>query len=205
MFTEECSSRRSHIYECKSRLGRIECHIWSNFLGDAGIKTAGFRACCGGGGAYNFNLLVPCGPKGNVCSDPEHTLFWDEVHFTEAFYRVMATFALSGRFVDGPSEAVNLKAACNLDFSSFAQTIPNPPSACEHHKHWSIQSPIWNFVGINGFRCLHGGCDHFVSCHLLQPQQMSIKISLHTLYVSFAGCISSDEAAWPLTFCWLKL
>ncbi|KAG0612509.1 hypothetical protein M758_6G033400 [Ceratodon purpureus] len=101
-----------------------------------GIDAAGFRACCGGGGPYNFNPVVACGAPslGNLCSDPERTLYWDSLHFTEAFYRLMATFALSGRFVDGPSEAVNLKAACNLDFGSFPLTIPNPPT-CSGDKH----------------------------------------------------------------------
>jgi phospholipase/lecithinase/hemolysin len=101
-----------------------------------GIEVGGFRACCGGGGPYNYNPLVACGTAvlGNVCSDPEHALYWDFLHYTEAFYRVMATFALSGQFVDGPSEAVNLKAACNLDFSSFSVTIPNPPT-CPSDKH----------------------------------------------------------------------
>ena len=99
----------------------------------AGVFPNGFRACCGGGGDYNFNPLVSCGTPtlGNVCSDPEHTFFWDEVHFTEGLNRVQAKFALSGQFVDGPSEAVNLKAACDLDFSAFSQVIPNPPTLCQ--------------------------------------------------------------------------
>ncbi|XP_024368979.1 GDSL esterase/lipase At3g48460 [Physcomitrium patens] len=95
-----------------------------------GIDADGFRACCGGGGPYNFNPFVLCGSGkiANVCPDPEHKLFWDFIHPTEAFFRVMATFALSGQYVDGPPEVANLKAACNLDFSSFAQSIPNSPS-----------------------------------------------------------------------------
>lgn len=83
-----------------------------------------------------YPFLVGLG-FGNVWSDPEHTLYWDAIHNTKVFYRAMATFALSGQSVDGPSEVVNLRrmqpAACNLDFTS-SLSIPKPAS-CPNDQH----------------------------------------------------------------------
>ncbi|WVZ72811.1 hypothetical protein U9M48_021213 [Paspalum notatum var. saurae] len=52
------------------------------------------RACCGGGGKYNFNISAGCGmPGSTVCQDPSAYLYWDG-HFTEAAYRYIAAEAL---------------------------------------------------------------------------------------------------------------
>ncbi|XP_062095873.1 GDSL esterase/lipase At5g45910-like [Humulus lupulus] len=54
-------------------------------------KKSLFRACCGGGGSYNYNLSVTCGEDGStVCEDPSLYVSWDGVHLTEAAYQVMA-------------------------------------------------------------------------------------------------------------------
>ena len=94
------------------------------------------RACCGYGGKYNFNPVVLCGKAGDVpdpnggpskfvnltesCRRPEEYVVWDGMHSTEAFYRVMARFFLTGRFVDGTdNDCLNLQELCNLDFSEW--------------------------------------------------------------------------------------
>ncbi|KAK8643939.1 hypothetical protein V6N13_013216 [Hibiscus sabdariffa] len=44
------------------------------------------RACCGGGGVYNYNSSRICGnpPVKQCCSDPSSFVSWDGVHYTEA-------------------------------------------------------------------------------------------------------------------------
>ncbi|BBN12719.1 hypothetical protein MPTK1_5g22360 [Marchantia polymorpha subsp. ruderalis] len=80
------------------------------------------RACCGapGFGTLNFNPLVTCGnPGSNKCANPEEYVNWDGVHFTDAFYRQIASWALSGKFTDNP---VNYTSLCKLDFRNFAKS-----------------------------------------------------------------------------------
>ncbi|BBN11477.1 hypothetical protein MPTK1_5g12210 [Marchantia polymorpha subsp. ruderalis] len=80
------------------------------------------RACCGapGFGTLNFNPLVTCGnPGSNKCANPEEYVNWDGVHFTDAFYRQISLWALSGKFTDNP---VNYTSLCKLDFRNFAKS-----------------------------------------------------------------------------------
>lgn len=43
------------------------------------------RACCGGGGPYNYNPQVMCGTEGStVCDDLSSYISWDGIHLTEA-------------------------------------------------------------------------------------------------------------------------
>ncbi|KAJ7296753.1 hypothetical protein O6H91_Y100300 [Diphasiastrum complanatum] len=61
------------------------------------------RACCGGGGKYNYNPQAPCGsPASSTCADPSHYIFWDEFHFTDQFNYIVANAYLSSNshFVD---------------------------------------------------------------------------------------------------------
>ncbi|BBN17326.1 hypothetical protein MPTK1_7g13650 [Marchantia polymorpha subsp. ruderalis] len=83
------------------------------------------RACCGIGGRYNYDKSRSCtaaytenGQSKTVgaCADPDQHVNWDGIHDTEAYSRVMATFALTGQFLDPP---FNLKEKCHLDFSKF--------------------------------------------------------------------------------------
>ncbi|KAJ7524519.1 hypothetical protein O6H91_17G009300 [Diphasiastrum complanatum] len=70
------------------------------------------HACCGIGGKYNFDPDRRCGLAAvNVCSDPSIYINWDGIHFTEAFYRTIAKFFLSGQFLDPP---INLINSCSL-------------------------------------------------------------------------------------------
>lgn len=80
------------------------------------------RACCGapGFGTLNYNPAVNCGNAGsNKCANPDEYVNWDGVHFTEAFYRQIALWALAGKFTDNP---VNYTSLCNLEFQNFARS-----------------------------------------------------------------------------------
>ncbi|GAQ82584.1 hypothetical protein KFL_001160180 [Klebsormidium nitens] len=72
-----------------------------NFTRDAIGYPAAFgltvadRACCGGGGPAN--VVTPCGSPGfTVCDDPNQSLFWDGLHGTTAFYRLVAREIFAG-------------------------------------------------------------------------------------------------------------
>lgn len=48
------------------------------------------KACCGGGGPYNYNPQVMCGTKGaTVCDDPSSYISWDGIHLTEAAHKAI--------------------------------------------------------------------------------------------------------------------
>ncbi|KAB8100105.1 hypothetical protein EE612_030512, partial [Oryza sativa] len=54
------------------------------------------KACCGGGGPYNWNGNAICGMAGAVaCEDPSASVHWDGGHYTEAIYRYIAKGWLS--------------------------------------------------------------------------------------------------------------
>ncbi|XP_058096253.1 GDSL esterase/lipase At1g28650-like [Magnolia sinica] len=54
------------------------------------------KACCGIGGAYNFNLVSMCGMQGvPVCPNPEKYIHWDGVHLTQEAYGQMASSLIS--------------------------------------------------------------------------------------------------------------
>ncbi|XP_076934476.1 GDSL esterase/lipase At5g45910-like [Bidens hawaiensis] len=68
-----------------------------------GLKNGALRACCGGGGPYNFNYKARCGHLGSkVCEDPSTYANWDGVHLTETAYRHIATGLLDGTFTSQP-------------------------------------------------------------------------------------------------------
>jgi hypothetical protein len=70
----------------------------------AGVSHANaLRACCGGGGNYNWNASAVCGMPGvPTCMDPSAFINWDGVHFTEATYQYIANGWLYGPFADPP-------------------------------------------------------------------------------------------------------
>ncbi|CAN5962746.1 unnamed protein product [Sphagnum jensenii] len=90
------------------------------------------EACCGFGGPYNYNRNVTCGDSGNVslstggtqfvnistAPNPKEHIEWDGIHFTQAAYKIIASFFLSGHFFISPL-GFNFKHLCNLDFSQF--------------------------------------------------------------------------------------
>ncbi|XAR66553.1 Sinapine esterase [Bertholletia excelsa] len=68
-----------------------------------GFSNGALRACCGGGGPYNFNNSARCGQPGSkVCSNPSTYANWDGIHLTEAAYRFIAMGLINGPFTSPP-------------------------------------------------------------------------------------------------------
>ncbi|KAI7736461.1 hypothetical protein M8C21_017593 [Ambrosia artemisiifolia] len=64
-----------------------------------GFLNGGLKACCGGGGPYNFNQSVECGgPSSTTCTDPDTYVSWDGVHLTEAAYRLIYKSLFEGSY-----------------------------------------------------------------------------------------------------------
>jgi len=67
----------------------------------AGVNA--LRACCGGGGKYNWNATAVSGMPGvTACKDPSKFLSWDGIHYTEATYEYIAKGWLYGPFAYPP-------------------------------------------------------------------------------------------------------
>ena len=61
------------------------------------------KACCGTGGAYNWNASAVCGMPGvAACANPSAYVNCDGVHFTEAVNRYVAEGWLYGPYADPP-------------------------------------------------------------------------------------------------------
>uniref|UniRef100_A0A0E0JFK0 Esterase n=1 Tax=Oryza punctata TaxID=4537 RepID=A0A0E0JFK0_ORYPU len=61
------------------------------------------RACCGGGGPYNYNATVACGlPGTSACPNPATSINWDGIHLTEAAYGHIAACWLHGPHAHPP-------------------------------------------------------------------------------------------------------
>ncbi|XP_062205830.1 GDSL esterase/lipase At1g28590-like [Phragmites australis] len=73
--------------------------------GKYGFRDRPLAACCGGIGAYNFDMAAFCGAAGTAaCADPSEYVSWDGVHFTEAANRRIACAVLEGSYVaDAPT------------------------------------------------------------------------------------------------------
>ncbi|GMN43591.1 hypothetical protein TIFTF001_012789 [Ficus carica] len=73
-------------------------------------KETLFRACCGGGGPYNFNLSAGCGFSGSTaCEDPSAYANWDGIHLTEAAHRIIAKGLVYGPFTTPPLTSSSFK------------------------------------------------------------------------------------------------
>ncbi|XP_027338703.1 GDSL esterase/lipase At5g45910-like [Abrus precatorius] len=67
--------------------------------GHHGFTSGTLRACCGGGGPFNFNISARCGHNGSkACANPSAHANWDGIHLTEAAYRLIAEALISGPF-----------------------------------------------------------------------------------------------------------
>ncbi|KAF8031055.1 hypothetical protein BT93_D0289 [Corymbia citriodora subsp. variegata] len=61
------------------------------------------RACCGGGGPYNFNASAFCGQSGTTnCKDPSAFVNWDGLHYTESAYHHISKRLIYGGFTSPP-------------------------------------------------------------------------------------------------------
>ncbi|KAL0398498.1 UNVERIFIED_CONTAM: GDSL esterase/lipase [Sesamum radiatum] len=67
------------------------------------------RACCGGGGPYNFNLSAVCGNQlgANCCENPSLYVDWDGIHYTETAYKWIAQ-----DLWEGPYTHPHIKSLC---------------------------------------------------------------------------------------------
>ncbi|XP_047333244.1 GDSL esterase/lipase At5g45910-like [Impatiens glandulifera] len=68
-----------------------------------GFVDGALKACCGGGGPYNFNLTARCGFSGSkICNNPSTHVNWDGVHLTESAYRQIALGLINGSYTSPP-------------------------------------------------------------------------------------------------------
>ncbi|KVH97409.1 SGNH hydrolase-type esterase domain-containing protein [Cynara cardunculus var. scolymus] len=64
-----------------------------------GFTNGALKACCGGGGPFNYNLLAECGyPNTSVCDRPYTYVSWDGIHLTEAAYRLISKSLFQGPY-----------------------------------------------------------------------------------------------------------
>ncbi|XP_062197693.1 acetylajmalan esterase-like [Phragmites australis] len=70
------------------------------------------QACCGAGGAYNFNMNTMCGTLGtSSCANPARRVSWDGIHLTQQAYRAIALALLMEGFAQ-PADAVQEIWSC---------------------------------------------------------------------------------------------
>ncbi|XP_047957434.1 acetylajmalan esterase-like [Salvia hispanica] len=52
------------------------------------LRNPALRSCCGVGGRYNYDSNRLCGsPNVPACSNPNNSIFWDGLHFTQEVFR----------------------------------------------------------------------------------------------------------------------
>ncbi|KAI5331305.1 hypothetical protein L3X38_021431 [Prunus dulcis] len=92
---------QSHIGNHRRAFGRYHTGTLRSYrtCPFAGFTGETSKACCGGGGPYNFNSSVQCGNAGaTVCENPSRFINWDGMHSTEAAYRLMTKGLLQGNY-----------------------------------------------------------------------------------------------------------
>ncbi|KAF7840314.1 GDSL esterase/lipase [Senna tora] len=68
-----------------------------------GFSSGSLKACCGGGGPFNFNNSARCGHIGSkACTSPSTYANWDGIHLTEAAYKHIAKSLIQGPFSHPP-------------------------------------------------------------------------------------------------------
>lgn len=81
----------------------------------AGFSRGGLRACCGGGGAYNYNSSAECGNAGSTgCDDPSLYVNWDGYHLTDAANRW-----ISKGLLEGPYTIPQINTLCSSSLVSY--------------------------------------------------------------------------------------
>ncbi|PWA80786.1 GDSL-like Lipase/Acylhydrolase superfamily protein [Artemisia annua] len=64
----------------------------SSYLHFEGFTNGALKACCGGGGPFNYNVSALCGDaSATMCDQPQTYVSWDGIHMTEAAYKLMFT------------------------------------------------------------------------------------------------------------------
>ncbi|KAJ0682979.1 putative sinapine esterase [Helianthus annuus] len=64
-----------------------------------GFTNGVLKACCGGGGPYNYNASIRCGDASTIlCDEPDKSVSWDGVHLTEAAYKLIFKSLFQGQY-----------------------------------------------------------------------------------------------------------
>ncbi|KAK1424791.1 hypothetical protein QVD17_20129 [Tagetes erecta] len=64
-----------------------------------GFTNGALKACCGGGGPFNYNTSVACAdPLSTTCVEPETFFNWDGIHLTEAAYKLIFKSLFEGSY-----------------------------------------------------------------------------------------------------------
>nr|XP_043626518.1 GDSL esterase/lipase At1g28580-like [Erigeron canadensis] len=64
-----------------------------------GFTNGALKACCGGGGPFNYNPSIACAdPTSTSCAQPDTYVNWDGLHLTEAAYKVIFKSLFEGSF-----------------------------------------------------------------------------------------------------------
>lgn len=73
--------------------------ILTLFLYVLGFTNGALKACCGGGGPFNYNSSIPCAdPSSTVCARPDTYANWDGLHLTEAAYKIIYMSLFQGPY-----------------------------------------------------------------------------------------------------------
>ncbi|GJY12083.1 SGNH hydrolase-type esterase domain-containing protein [Tanacetum coccineum] len=82
-----------------------------------GFTNGALKACCGGGGPFNYNSSMKCGlAYATVCDQPDTYVNWDGVHLTEAAYKHI----FKGLF-QGPYTTPQFNSLCPTSKSSTGE------------------------------------------------------------------------------------
>ncbi|XP_071708883.1 GDSL esterase/lipase At1g28600-like [Rutidosis leptorrhynchoides] len=87
-----------------------------------GFTNGALKACCGGGGPYNYNSSMKCGyGTATVCDQPNTYANWDGVHLTEAAYKIIFKSLFQGSYTTPPFNFVcpTLASHVKTEFSSY--------------------------------------------------------------------------------------
>ncbi|XP_076941540.1 GDSL esterase/lipase At1g28570-like [Bidens hawaiensis] len=64
-----------------------------------GFINGALKACCGGGGPFNYNESIACADlSSNVCMRPHTYANWDGLHLTEAAYKIIYHSVFQGPY-----------------------------------------------------------------------------------------------------------
>lgn len=65
----------------------------------SGFINGALKACCGGGGPFNYNASVACAEfSSTVCMQPHTYANWDGLHLTEAAYKIIFKSIFEGPY-----------------------------------------------------------------------------------------------------------